>query len=160
MLPQSTKKGKNYPYENYRPVSLASQMCKVVESVLRDEVVSHLDRNELIRSPQHGFRKGLSCASKLLAFLENVTACEDDKLSVDTVYLDLAKAFDKVPHQQLLLKLKEHGVDGLLYNWIKAWLSDRQQRVCLDGCTCYSLQSPVWIGVPQGSVLGLVLFLI
>jgi len=88
---------------------------------------SHLDRNELIRSSQHGFCKGLSCASNLLAFLENVTACIDDKLNVDTVYLDLARAFDKVPHQRLLLKLKAHGVDALVCNCIKAWLSDRQQ---------------------------------
>jgi len=82
------KKGKRCQSENYHPVSFTSQICKVVESVLRDELVSHLDKKELIRSSQHGFRKGLSRVSNLLAFLENVTACIDDKLNVDTVYLD------------------------------------------------------------------------
>ena len=74
------------------------------------------------------------------------------------LFLLLAKAFDKVPHERLVLKLKAHGIDGLVCNWIKAWLTDRQQRVCLDGR--YSRWSPVWSGIQQGSVLGPILFLI
>jgi len=118
---------------NYRPVSLTSQICKVVESVLHDALVQHLDKNELISESQHGFAKGFSCASNLLVFLETVTAELNAKHNVDTIYLDLAKAFDKVAHQRLMLKLKAHGIDGLVGNWIKSRLSDRWQRVCLDG---------------------------
>jgi len=100
-----------------------------VEAVFRDEIVQHLDKYDLIRNTQHGFRKGYSCTSNLLVFLESVTTDIDAGRNVDTVYLDLAK---EVPHQRLLVKLKAHGIDGLVCNWIKGWLSDRWQRVSLE----------------------------
>ena len=151
------KKGSKHDVGNYRPVSLTSQICKVVESVLRDELLRHLDTNKQLRNSQHGFRKGYSCISYLLVFLV-VIANVDEKHNVDTVYFDLAKAFDTVPHERLLAKLKAHGIDGLVSNWIRAWLSDRVQRVCIDGVS--SSWRRVWSGVPQGSVLGPILFLI
>ena len=98
------KHGNRSKTDNYRPVSLTSQICKIVESVLRDKLVSHLDKYELLQPSQHGFRSGFSCGSNLLSFLETVTSLVDAKESVDAIYLDLAKAFDKVPHNRLLLK--------------------------------------------------------
>ena len=123
------KKGNRHQVSNYRPVSLTSQICKIVESVIRDEVVRHLDKYQLLRNSQHGFRKGYSCTTNLLVFLESVTGDIDAKHNVDTIYLDFAKAFDKVPHKRLISKLKAHGIDGLVCDWIEAWLADRWQRV-------------------------------
>jgi len=82
--------------KRYRPVSLTSQISKVIESLLRDAIVEHLERNTLIRDSQHGFRKGRSCLTNLLAFLDKVTESIDNGLCVDVIFLDFAKAFDKV----------------------------------------------------------------
>ena len=89
------KTGCRSQVENYRPVSLTSQICKLFETIIRDAVVSHLDRNNLISSTQHGFRQGASCQSNLLDFLDYVTSSLDDHDNVDVIYLDFAKAFDK-----------------------------------------------------------------
>ena len=106
------KKGKRSLFENYRPISLTSQICKIFETVVRDAVVKHLESHNLIRESQHGFRRGHSRLSNLLGFLDKLTKSLNDGRTSDIIYLDFAKAFDKVPHKRLISKIRRHGIDG------------------------------------------------
>ena len=152
------KKGDRNNPANYRPISLTSQVCKVLESIVRERVIEHLNSNNLLSEEQHGFREGRSCLSNLLTTLEDWTSILDDKDCVDVAYLDFSKAFDLVSHKHLILKLTKHGINGQIGNWIKAFLENRKQRVVIRGYKSDELD--VLSGVSQGSVLGPILFLI
>jgi hypothetical protein len=150
------KKGAKGDPGNYRPVSLTSVPCKILESIVKDRIMDHLMENKLIRESQHGFMPDRSCASNLVEFMDKVTKAVDEGKSVDIFYLDFAKAFDKVPRQRLVKKLNAKGVHGKAVRWIENWLSERTQTVFIRGEN--SSPCPVESGVPQGTVLGPTLF--
>ena len=127
------KKGSRNKSVNYRPVSLTSVICKILETIIRDHMMDFLVKHKLINPSQHGFLKARSCLTNLLCFFEEITKWVDEGSPVDVVYLDFQKAFDKVPHQRLILKLKSHGMGNSIINWIEQWLTDRRQRVVVDG---------------------------
>ena len=130
----------------------------MLETLIRNRTVKHLEQNNLLKNSQHGFRNKRSCLTNLLDFLYDILNQYDENKAVDIIYIDFQKAFSKVPHKRLLSKLKAHGIRGNVLKWIENWLTDRKQRVAIKGKA--SAWTSVTSGVPQGSVQGPLLFLI
>ena len=149
------KKGSRTEPKNYRPVNLTSNVCKIMEKLVKVDLEAHLEKS-VLKNSQHGFRRGRSPTTNMVEFLEVTTKWLDDGKSFDVVFFDFSKAFDKVCHRRLPVKLHAAGVRGKIKAWICEWLSGRRQRVVVDG------NKSEWVdvdsSVPQGTVLGGTLF--
>ena len=152
------KKGDRSISSNYRPVSLLSNIGKIQERIVFKHMYNHLASNNLLFKYQSGFRPGHSTTFQLIDIFHHICQSFDEKQYSCMVLCDISKAFDKVWHRGLLFKLRQNGIKGNLLSWISNYLSSRKQSVQINSATSSSLS--VNAGVPQGSVLGPLLFLV
>lgn len=152
------KKGNKKVAGNYRPVSLTSIICKMMESLVRNEIIENMKQNKLFSDKQFGFTSGRSTVLQLLHVLGKWTVILDSGGCIDVVYCDFMKAFEKVPHQRLLHKLEKYKISDQYNAWIRSFLLGRKQRVIVNGEE--SEWKDVSSGIPQCSVLGPILFVL
>jgi hypothetical protein len=145
------KKGDKFCAENYRPISLTSVVCKVMETIISEDLSKYVVERNILPSQQHGFIRGRSVLTNLLSCVNSWTKSIDEGVPVDVVYLDFAKAFDRVSHKKLLYKLDQIGVKGNIKLWIADFLKDRKFFVRVGNEFSQSL--PVTSGVRRARCL-------
>ena len=152
------KAGKKNLTKNYRPISMLPFISKIFEKLMCSRVNEYLKSNNILSKHQFGFRKNSSTDDAILEFIDNIHSSLNNQESVVTVFLDFSKAFDTVNHRILLQKMYKLGFRGIMLNWFESYLSNRKQFVNINNCNSH--MTDVSIGVPQGSVLGPLLFLL
>lgn len=152
------KKGEKQNIENYRPISLLSGFSKILERVMYNRLISFLESNNVLSNSQYGFRKGRGINNAILSLTETILHAKDIKEHTVGLFLDLSKAFDMVNHKILIKKLHQYGIRGLAGDWFTSYLNNRTQVIQIG--TVKSKCSVLTHGVPQGSILGPILFLL
>ena len=142
--------------KNYKPVSLTSVVCKQMEQVIASYLRQVWDKNDWLCDGQHGFRPGYSCESQAITVCQDIADFLDNGDRIDAIIIDFSKTFDLVPHSRLLTKIANSGVDSRVVVWIREFLLGRRQRVRVGGHLSEEVR--VTSGIPQGSVLGPLLF--
>ena len=156
-VPCAFKKGDRHLASNYRPISLTSVSCKILEHIVCRHILSYLESNNSLTNLNHGSRSGYSTETQLLNTTQDLLSSFDQNKQIDMAILDFSKAFDTVPHDRLLLKLSYYGICDSLHDWLRCFLQERNMQVVVESVS--SKSTTVDSGVPQGTVLGPLLFL-
>ena len=152
------KSGNEQCANNYRPISVLPFFSKLYEKVMANFFTNFLDANDLLYNSQFGFRHNQSTSHAIITLIEKISGALDTGKIVCGIFIDFRKAFDVIPHKTLLKKLYAYGIRGEIYNWFKTYLSDRSQFVQYQNSK--SGTKPITYGVPQGLILGPLLFIL
>ena len=146
------KNGDKSTAANYRPISLTCILCKVMEHIIASNLVRHLDSNGLMYDLQHGFRERRSCETQLVSLIEDLASKTSQGKQTDLILLDFSKAFDKVNHSKLIMKLHSYGIRSATLRWIQAFLGNRRQKVVVEVRGIRLCPSHIWS--PSGLCAG------